>query len=555
MTIFSGRADAALRVEGARPGTRGAMRDWSCRSTAARLLATATVVVAGAITLVPTPGRAAAGFPPIKHIWIVVLENKGYAASFGASSYLASLAQQGALIPNYFGVAHQSLPNYIAMIGGQGPTPQTQSDCQAYSDVTPGSQASGNGHQAQGDGCVYPKDYPTVADQIGAAGLTWKGYMEDLGFDAARDAPMSCKSPSGGAFQDTTQKAEAQDGYAARHNPFLYYHTVLDSSACLANVVTLQSADRGLLHDLGTVATTPNYSFITPNLCNDGHDVPCVSGATDVAGDSSGGMTAITHWLQRYVPTITGSPAYKQDGMLVVTFDEADTSSGDTASAASCCHEPYAADGQPPGGYGPGGGQVGAVVLSPFVAPNTKTTNEYNHYSLLRTVEDVLHLGGGDDKPAAKGHVGLAADYFSGYTQASFGDDVFTNPSYVPPANLTVDTPMPAPGGDATSAGAGDTTSSGGLAGATSPYGAGTSRSGASASSTAFPPALAGASAPPLPGDNPAAGEAARWSPKFLTPAAGSGAGPGLYALVLIPLLAVGAAAAMMIRRRSGGAC
>jgi len=508
--------------------------------TPLRLAAGLLGLLAAALTLAPRPTGASASLPPIRHIWIVVMENEGIASTFDvASSYLGSLTHRGALVDKYYAVAHQSLPNYIALIGGQGPTPQTQGDCQVYQDVTPGTVASGNGHQAQGDGCVYPTDYHTVADQLTAAGLTWKGYMEDMGLDSNRDTPVTCKSPTNNPTNDPTQTAEAQDQYAARHDPFMYYHTIVDSPACKTNVVTLQSASNGLLHDLGSISTTPNYSFISPNLCDDGHDSGCKG--PDVAGDSTGGMVAVNHWLEAYVPPILSSPAYKKDGMLVITFDEVDPKQADTSTAASCCNEPLAADGQPAGGYGEGGGIVGALVLSPFVAPNTKTENPYNHYSLLRTVEDVLHLRGGDDQPTAAGHVGLAGDYFAGYKQTPFGDDVFTNPGYVPPVETaTTATSIPTLGpitrtttqsSSSSSADQGGTQGSGFV-----PHQGGTP--------SAQPSAKGGHG--PVPAASPG------WTPRFLA-STGGGPGAGTYVLVLAPLLAVGVAASLLSRRRSGG--
>lgn len=503
-----------------------------------RLAAGLLAALAAALAAVPGRGQAAAGLPPIRHIWIVVMENEGIASTFyDSSSYLGSLVHRGALLDKYYAVAHQSLPNYIALLGGQGPTPQTQADCQVYQDVTPGTVAAQNGHQAQGDGCVYPTTYPTVADQLTAAKLTWKGYMEDMGLDSQRDAPVTCKSPTSSPVNDPTQTAEAQDQYAARHNPFMYYHTIVDSPACKTNVVTLQSANNGLLHDLASVSTTPNYSFIAPNLCDDGHDTGCKG--PDVAGDSTGGLVAVNHWLEAYVPPILSSPAYKQDGMLLITFDEADTKQADATTAASCCNEPFATDGQPAGGYGAGGGIVGALVLSPYVAANTKTETEYNHYSLLRTVEDILHLGGGDDQPAAAGHLGLAGDYYAGYKMKPFGDDVFTNPGYVPAAESAGTTfaiptlgpilnALPSPAPTAASSGAA------------------VPQNGVSA------PRQAGADITPTPTTSADPLGGARYAPRFLASAGSFGAGP--YILVLAPLLAVGVAASLLIRRRSGGA-
>ena len=71
-----------------------------------------------------------------------------------------------------------------------------------------------------------------------------------------------------------------------------------------------------------------------------------------------------------------------------------DDESADDSSA--CCTEPTGPNTRAPGGNGPGGGRVGAVLVSPFIKPGTTPSAAYNHYSLLRTIEDLFglpHLG------------------------------------------------------------------------------------------------------------------------------------------------------------------
>jgi hypothetical protein len=73
---------------------------------------------------------------------------------------------------------------------------------------------------------------------------------------------------------DPTEVARPGDQYATKHNPFVYFHSIIDSPGCNKNVVPLD----GLAADLATVKKTPNFVYITPNLCHDGHDQPCVDG-------------------------------------------------------------------------------------------------------------------------------------------------------------------------------------------------------------------------------------------------------------------------------------
>ena len=222
---------------------------------------------------------------------------------------------------------------------------------------------------AVGSGCVYPAGVPTVADQLTAAGKTWKGYMEDMG--------TPCRHPQLGAVDDT-QKARVGDQYAARHNPFVYFAGITGSPDCAANDVDLSA----LSGDLASASTTPAVSFITPNLCHDGHDSPCVDG-------QPGGLVSADAWLRQWVPVITDSPAFKQDGVLVITFDESD---GPQQDASACCGEGPGPNAPLPGIYGMGGGRTGTVLVSPFLKGGTLNDTGYNHYSLLRTIEDTFGL-------------------------------------------------------------------------------------------------------------------------------------------------------------------
>jgi hypothetical protein len=350
-------------------------------------------------------------------VFVIVLENEGYASTFGtpaADPYLATtLTGQGATLTQYYGIGHFSNPNYIALISGQAPNPSNQADCQVFTDFPTGTTTT-TGGQVTGSGCVFPSSVPTVASQLDAAHLTWKAYMQDMGNSPTRESAV-CGHPAVGSV-DTTQRAVPGDGYATRHDPFVYFHAIIDDTAtCNSRVVPLGSPSgalpasapagtTGLATDLASVATTPNLSFITPDLCSDGHDAPCVNRA----GASTPGAN-IDAFLSTWVPRITSSPAFTTDGLLIVTFDEADVS-GPGADATACCNEQPGPAAAQPGLSGPGGGRTGTVVLSPFVAGGTVSTVPYNHYSTLATIEAVFGLG----------RLGQAAT-----AGATYGRDVF----------------------------------------------------------------------------------------------------------------------------------
>jgi len=327
--------------------------------------------------------------PHIKHVFIIVLENENSADTFGPNTQIPYLAKtmtsEGAYIPDYYGIGHLSLDNYIAMVSGQAPNVETQSDCQFYTDFLPGTPAPGG--QYIGQGCVYPPGVQNIATQLEGNGWTWKGYMQDMA-NSAPDQPTSCRHPAINT-QDKTQSATAKDQYAARHNPFVYFHSIIDFPTCQQH-----DLDLGQLNtDLASASTTPNYSFITPDLCNDGHDG---DGTPKSCADGGpGGMVAANAFLQEWVPRITSSPAFQDKGLLLVTFDEAEGDPREgTTDATACCNEQPGFNTINPGGPvpGPGGGKVGAVLLSPCITPGTVSQDDYNHYSLLRWVEDNFGL-------------------------------------------------------------------------------------------------------------------------------------------------------------------
>jgi hypothetical protein len=403
--------------------------------------------------------RAALAPGTINHIVVIDLENEGYNTTFGPGSvatYLNGvLRKKGELLANYYATGHASLDNYISQVSGQSPARATQADClaggAAFADLTPGS-ASANG-QVQGEGCVYPSSVPTIASQLDAKYppspkthvAAWKSYNEDMGNTPARDGGVAdpaggtdCGHPPIGA--PTAVVATSADQYATRHNPFVWFHSVIDNAAvCDANDVPLgtltaqgtPSATGHLVRDFSKVSTTPRFAFITPNLCDDGHDATCAG--TNSAGTTAGGLVGADAFLRHWVPTILKSPAYKQGDMLVVvTFDESEISpQTDPNYAAACCNEQPGPNTVAPGNAGattnaqaPGGGQIGALLLNPryVKAGSVDSSGSYNHYSALRSYEDLLGLTtGGTD---GRGHIGLAA----ATGLKPFGKDVFNAP-------------------------------------------------------------------------------------------------------------------------------
>jgi phosphatidylinositol-3-phosphatase len=361
------------------------------------------ILVAGLATVVTAAAASAATAAPVggkfqvRHVFVIVLENESAAVTFGPDSpapYLSTtLPARGAFVPNYYGVGHASLDNYIAMISGQAPNPSTQADCGVFANFTAGGPLGSFGQQP-GSGCVYPSNVTTLPAQLGTAKFTWRDYDEDMGADPTRE-PTTCGHPVVGQ-PDHTEVATPTDMYASRHDPFVYFHSIIDNAKlCDSHVVNLSL----LPNDLSRVPSTRNYTFITPNLCNDGHDAACANGQT-------GGLPAADAFLKTWVPRITASQAFKEDGLLMVIFDEA--AGGDSSS---CCGELAGPAAPEPGGTGLGGGRTGAVLLSPCIAPRTVTNTAYNHYTMLGSVENIFGLS----------HLGYAGLPHSTY----FGTDIY----------------------------------------------------------------------------------------------------------------------------------
>jgi hypothetical protein len=334
---------------------------------------------------------AATRAAPVGHVFVVNIENKGFRTTWGRHSrapYLArTLRAKGVLLKQYYGTAHHSLGNYLAQISGQGPDYAVQHDCPVYTRFRETRPVAAY-DQVVGNGCVYPATVGTLPEQLRAAGHGWRGYMQDMA--------QPCQHPALGS-RDPWTKATTRQQYATRHNPFVYFRSITSRPAyCRAHVRPL----RALRSDLKRASHTRSLSFITPDLCHDGHDARCADG-------SPGGLRAANRWFKTWVPRILHSRAFRANGMLVITADE---SEGLQEDSRACCGEGPGPNAGQPGMEGPGGGRVGALVISRYVRPGTTSRTPYNHYSLLGSIEDLF---------------GLKRLGYARSVSSTFGNDVF----------------------------------------------------------------------------------------------------------------------------------
>jgi phosphatidylinositol-3-phosphatase len=300
-------------------------------------------------------GTAAGGTAPskpaskVKHVFVIVLAAPSYASAFGhesAAHYLnAELRPKGVLLSEYHTLGTSALPDLLATISGQAPNLDTAAGCPTYSEFPSGASPRANG-LVPGAGCIYPDTALTLGDQMDGANLTWRGYIEGM------TAP--CQHPNSGASDQT-----ADDEYATDHNPFVYFHSLLDLGDCQSDDVPYGR----LAGALRSAHRTPNFAFISPDPCDSGDEVTCAAG-------QPGGIVAADDFLKQSVPGILRSSAYRKSGALLILFTAAPVT-GQTADSPV---------------------RTGALVLSPFAKAGSTNRRSYDPYSVLRSVEDIFGL-------------------------------------------------------------------------------------------------------------------------------------------------------------------
>jgi hypothetical protein len=239
--------------------------------------------------------------PALGHVWVIVLENRGFEQVVGSpdAPYLNGLIEQHGLAEAFHAVARPSQPNYLALFSGS---------THGVTDNEP-----------------HHIDAPTLADQIEASGRTWRQHSENV--------PGDC--------YDGRQASGGRDGagdYRRKHAPAITFTSIRTDPIRCASIQDLTAFRPG----------ASDFAFIVPNECHNGHDC---------------GLDRVDAWLAGFVPRILESEAFATDGVLFVTYDEAQP--GD-----------------------PGGGHIMTLVVSPMVPAGYRSRVPHDHYSLLRTIQD-----------------------------------------------------------------------------------------------------------------------------------------------------------------------
>jgi phosphatidylinositol-3-phosphatase len=255
---------------------------------------------------VPSPVAHAAGGSPA-HIAVIVMENEEYTGVIGSRSapFINSLARRYALATGMYAITHPSLPNYLALTGGA--TFGIDSDC---TDCSVGASS--------------------LVDQLEAAHLSWRAYMEDL--------PGACFTGA------------SAGEYAKKHDPFAYYTRITSNPARCGDIVPI-----GRLGADERLGTLPRFLWITPNLCHDMHDCSVSTG---------------DRYLSGLVPGLLKSLG--RGGLLFLTWDEGSSDDG-------CCRLAS-------------GGHIVTVVAGAGARPGARLAKPTDHYSVLQTIEDLFGL-------------------------------------------------------------------------------------------------------------------------------------------------------------------
>ncbi len=335
-----------------------------------------------------------------------MLDDEPYATAFGPASpahYLTgTLEHEGELLVRYYAVAHEQLANAIALVSGQGPTPQTAQNCPTYENVVPGS--AGAEGQVSGSGCVYPSATQTLAGQLAAKHLTWRSYQEGMDEPGAGagSADGACGHPALGAPDPTSAPTPpAGQTYATWRNPFVYFHSLIDSSACAMTTRRAGQARSRTFRARGARRASPTS---------------CPTAATTATRRRAHRSARWDECRRRMVaegrPGDHGLKGIQENGLLVLTVDEA-PSSGEyedsVLAAASRVSRPAGAHGRDRAA-GRGTGRRAAAL-----AVHQRRGDRSGHVQPLlaaATVEDLYGLG----------HLG----YAGGKEVSSFAPALFT---------------------------------------------------------------------------------------------------------------------------------
>ena len=320
------------------------------------------------------PPALAAAVPHYDHIFVIIEENHSADEIIGSPSApnLTRLARDYGYASNYYAIRHPSEPNYVALVGGD--TFGIRDDDAFY--CKPGDKRTGCGGAGASNYVDHTVDGDNLAAQLSAKGLSWKGYFESL------------PEPGSPAFRwpSPEEPAAGQPDalYAVKHNGFMTFKSVQDDPRRAEHIVGFDVLE----HEIAA-GSLPAFAHIVPNQCNDMHGLRGRDVPQDCSEKVSTGLVERADAVAgRLVGELMRSPLWNGAGnnAIVITFDENDDDRSSSRPNGCCGYRP----GDP--AY-PGGGWVSTIVITNHGPRRLDDPTPYNHYSLLRTIEDAFGLG------------------------------------------------------------------------------------------------------------------------------------------------------------------
>ena len=398
--------------------------------------------LACAVALLPSgaafavQGPVPKGIPALDHVFVIMMENHYYAqiADNPQAPFINTLMQRANVADNYHAIAHPSLTNYLQVVGGSNFNNFSDNSPDWHNHgckpaITPGQAAiteashagpicpiAGTGTDAPVPAGLASKDHPdqslplidgkvsiaarsdidglSIADQLVAAGRSWKSYQENLpaiGADGvnvsdgqyvigSRNAKGQDVSSDFAALSKSGKPIDASKVvalYGVKHDPFAYFASVQEGARAALSLARVAPFDgpNGLFDDLKQ-GQAPDFAFIAPNQCNDMHGRNNAGAACQYDDDDNGSQTGLNpaliaqgdHTVQRIVTAIEASPLWnKSHSAIVLTWDENDSSPGNP-------------------------NRVAAIVETSYGAGKRRSQRFYTHYSLTRTLDAAFGL-------------------------------------------------------------------------------------------------------------------------------------------------------------------
>jgi len=344
-----------------------------------------TLFVAGMInplTATANPTSEDLAIPRYEHIFIIIEENHGYEQVIGNSNapILNSLAKTYGQATDFYGEVHPSEANYIALLGGS--TFGIHDDDAYY--CKPGTSdryCEGSSAPDYVDHTIYSR---SLLNQLEHKGLTWKGYFENIPSPYVNYGNAIAPLESGVVYNppDPTDIQPAEL-YGAKHNGFISFDHVQKDPNLAQKLVGFEQ----LTADLKS-GNVPNYSHIVPNQCNEMHGLSGANVPLDCLGSNDQGRISRGDYeVGQIVAQIKSSSLWKSPGnnAIIITWDEDNNPAVKTGTQGCCGYDPAS-------NANFGGGHIPTIVITNHQSSGVQDNTPYNHYSMLRTVEDAFGI-------------------------------------------------------------------------------------------------------------------------------------------------------------------